>query len=293
MWINHHFSLELREELDPAFDPVEFRAHVFGVARAVCNRVGSGDANRGRSRLRLFGGYRNGESFIPRICLRGNRSWRRPACCQNAAPKVTHTIDCYPGALRNGDAAFAQSSVCRFRAGHMRAANVRTSGPSRVIRNVSQPPAIAPTTRSGSAPVAEATSGNGVSGTSCDRSRSQAKKPHERTTFAGDTIANRAGEHGIARFERVEDRVLRWLARDRERDFAFDAGQRTQLSRQHNADHGNVCTSTESTAGRSRTIGSQFSPASLEAYTAPPVVPKYTPQGSSWSTDIASRSTLT
>ena len=57
--------------------------------------------------------------------------------------------------------------------------------------------------------------------------------------------------------------------------------------------HASVCTSTESTAGRSRTMGAQLSPASAEAYTCPPVVPKYTPQESSWSTAIASRSTLT
>src|SRR5438309_27291 len=35
-----------------------------------------------------------------------------------------------------------------------------------------------------------------------------------------------------------------------------------------------VCTSTLSTAGKSRTMGFQLSPASLEAYTWPPVVPK-------------------
>jgi hypothetical protein len=35
-----------------------------------------------------------------------------------------------------------------------------------------------------------------------------------------------------------------------------------------------VCTSTESTAGRSRTIGFQLSPESAEQYTWPPVVPK-------------------
>jgi len=51
--------------------------------------------------------------------------------------------------------------------------------------------------------------------------------------------------------------------------------------------------STETTAGRSRTIGFQVSPASFEAYTCPPVVPKYTPQESSESTAIASRKTLT
>jgi hypothetical protein len=38
--------------------------------------------------------------------------------------------------------------------------------------------------------------------------------------------------------------------------------------------HGSVCTSTLSTAGKSRTIGFQLSPASGEAYTWPPVVPK-------------------
>jgi hypothetical protein len=35
-----------------------------------------------------------------------------------------------------------------------------------------------------------------------------------------------------------------------------------------------VCTSTLSTAGKSRTIGFQLSPASFEQYTWPPVVPK-------------------
>ena len=56
---------------------------------------------------------------------------------------------------------------------------------------------------------------------------------------------------------------------------------------------GNVWTSTESTAGRSRTMGAQLSPASADKYTCPPVVPKYTPHLSSESTAIASRSTLT
>src|SRR6184192_832297 len=38
--------------------------------------------------------------------------------------------------------------------------------------------------------------------------------------------------------------------------------------------HFSVCTSTDNTAGRSRTIGAQLSPASVDAYTCPPVVPK-------------------
>jgi len=40
-------------------------------------------------------------------------------------------------------------------------------------------------------------------------------------------------------------------------------------------------------------MGAQLSPASADAYTWPPVVPKYTPHGSSVSTHIASRNTFT
>ena len=40
-------------------------------------------------------------------------------------------------------------------------------------------------------------------------------------------------------------------------------------------------------------IGWVLSPALAEAYTCPPVVPKYTPQASSESTAIASRNTFT
>src|SRR5437016_6288178 len=57
--------------------------------------------------------------------------------------------------------------------------------------------------------------------------------------------------------------------------------------------HASVCTSTESTPGRSRTIGDQLSPALAEAYTCPPLVPKYMPHLSSESTAMASRNTLT
>ena len=51
------------------------------------------------------------------------------------------------------------------------------------------------------------------------------------------------------------------------------AGWRAKAPAPH-GHHPSVCTSTESTAGRSRTIGFQLSPASAEAYTWPPVVPK-------------------
>jgi hypothetical protein len=41
--------------------------------------------------------------------------------------------------------------------------------------------------------------------------------------------------------------------------------ERPQMRRKHHADHHSVCTSTESTAGRSRTMGAQVSPASADA----------------------------
>src|ERR1017187_4880258 len=57
-----------------------------------------------------------------------------------------------------------------------------------------------------------------------------------------------------------------------------NAGQRSQVRREFDADldgtHASVCTSTDSTGGRSRTTAVQLSPASAEAYTWPPLVPK-------------------
>src|SRR5438046_3812806 len=121
------------------------------------------------------------------------------------------------------------------------------------------------------------------------------KEPQERPSLLGDVVADRAAQHGIARLERIQYRG----ARDRpppgdvERHLAFDLRQRAQVRRQHHADHASVWTSTDSTAGRSRTMGAQLSPPSADPYTCPPVVPKYTPHGSSESTAIASRSTFT
>jgi hypothetical protein len=106
-------------------------------------------------------------------------------------------------------------------------------------------------------------------------------------------VPDGASEHGIASFERVKNRTLRNLTLDFELHLAVNARQRPQMCRQLDADHGNVWTSTETTAGRSRTMGAQLSPASADAYTCPPVVPKYTPHLSSESTAIASRKTLT
>src|ERR1700686_2705448 len=53
-------------------------------------------------------------------------------------------------------------------------------------------------------------------------------------------------------------------------------------------DHASVCTSTESTPGRCRTVEARLSPASAGACTGPPLVPKYMPHLSSESTAMAS-----
>ena len=132
---------------------------------------------------------------------------------------------------------------------------------------------MAPMIRKGSLPETTA-SGSGASGDSCDRSSSQAKKRRNgrRCWVTWSRMVPRS--IGIAGFERVEDRALRDSTLDLKFHFAADVRQRPQMWRQFDADHGSVCTSTESTAGRSRTMGAQLSPASAEAYTCPPVVPK-------------------
>ena len=79
---------------------------------------------------------------------------------------------------------------------------------------------------------------------------------------------------GVARFERIDDGALSDRRGDFDFQFACDFRERAQMRRQQDADHESVWTSTDSTAGRSRTIGAQQSPEFEEAYTCPPVVPK-------------------
>lgn len=122
------------------------------------------------------------------------------------------------------------------------------------------------------------------------------KEPEERPSLVCHLIANGATQHRIAGLERVDGRANCGRPLDLDTDFAADTCQRSQVRRQLDSDqrrHRSVWTSTESTAGRSRTMEFQLSPASAEQYTCPPVVPKYTPHSSSESTDIASRSTFT
>src|SRR6266536_1309300 len=119
------------------------------------------------------------------------------------------------------------------------------------------------------------------------------KEPQERPALEGDVVADGPAQHRIPGLECVEDRRPRGPAIEVELHLVAHVRQGAQMRRKDDADHGNVWTSTDSTAGRSRTMGAQLSPASADAYTCPPVVPKYTPQRSSASTAIASRNTLT
>ncbi len=112
-------------------------------------------------------------------------------------------------------------------------------------------------------------------------------------THVRGVIADRPAQHWISELERVEHRTLRDLTFDAQSDFFPDLCQASQVVREDDPNHGRVWTSTDITRGRSRTIGSQLSPALADAYTCPPVVPKYTPHGSSLSIDMASRRTLT
>src|SRR5580692_3580159 len=97
-------------------------------------------------------------------------------------------------------------------------------------------------------------------------------------------IANGAAQHGKTRLQFVEHRSDCRLAFDYHIDLATHLRERPQMGRQNHPNHASVCTSTDNTAGKSRTIGAQFSPPSGDAYTCPPEVPKYTPQESSEST---------
>jgi len=91
------------------------------------------------------------------------------------------------------------------------------------------------------------------------------KEAQKRPPLSRHLIANRPAQHGIASLERIKHRSLRDRAIDLKLNFTAGVRQRSQMLREYDTDHGSVCTSTESTPGKSRTIGTQLSPASAEA----------------------------
>lgn len=100
------------------------------------------------------------------------------------------------------------------------------------------------------------------------------EEPDKRTALEGELIANGSEQRRIAGFQRVEYRPLGHFTFKRQHNFVIYLCQRSEMCGKRDANHDSVWTSTESTAGRSRTIGAHESPASAEAYTWPPVVPK-------------------
>src|SRR5437762_225243 len=78
----------------------------------------------------------------------------------------------------------------------------------------------------------------------------------------------------LAGLESIQHRPLRSLAGHIQLDGPARARERLQVARQHDLYHFRVCTSTESTPGRSRTTAFQLVPSSADAYTWPPLVPK-------------------
>ena len=96
------------------------------------------------------------------------------------------------------------------------------------------------------------------------------EKADERAAPAGGPVPDRAAERRVAGLEGVDDRRGGDRPVHLEPHLPIDAGQRAEMGGEHDPDrrrggfgtHGSVCTSTESTAGRSVTIGVQWSPAS-------------------------------
>jgi len=87
----------------------------------------------------------------------------------------------------------------------------------------------------------------------------------EGAAFAGDVVAESAAEDWIAGFEGVEDRADGDGRRNVELEFTGHLRQYAQVGREQDPDHDRVCTSTERTGGRSRTMAVQLSPSSAEA----------------------------
>src|SRR5262249_24227534 len=77
----------------------------------------------------------------------------------------------------------------------------------------------------------------------------------EGSAFLCDVIADRPANDRIARLERVQDGTLGDRAVDGDLHLAVDVGQGAEMRGQHDTDHGSVWTSTDTTDGRSRTIG--------------------------------------
>ena len=99
------------------------------------------------------------------------------------------------------------------------------------------------------------------------------KEPQKRTALPSLVIADRPAQHRIARFQSLQNRPRRHRTLHRKLHLIANSCQRPQMGGQCDSDHhgdrhwdhGSVWTSTDSTGGRSRTMGVQVSPLSGEA----------------------------
>src|SRR5437870_11658000 len=87
----------------------------------------------------------------------------------------------------------------------------------------------------------------------------------ERATLERVVLANRAAPHRVFVFERAAHIFHRRRAIKSDMHFVADFGESPEVMRKNNSNHLSVCTSTDRTAGRSRTIGFHESPLSADA----------------------------
>ena len=94
------------------------------------------------------------------------------------------------------------------------------------------------------------------------------EEPNEWTPFQCAVIANRPAQNRIARFQRVEDGADRHRLANFKLNFALDSRQVPQViwkdDTYHPVAYRSVWTSTDNTAGKSRTIGFQELPLSAD-----------------------------
>lgn len=85
-------------------------------------------------------------------------------------------------------------------------------------------------------------------------------EPEVRSTLATVAVTHCAEQHRVSRLKAVQEQALCHRAGHLNAYLSADVSKVLQMRRQDNPDHVNTWTSTESTAGRSRTIGAQLSP---------------------------------
>src|ERR1700752_3520769 len=103
------------------------------------------------------------------------------------------------------------------------------------------------------------------------------KEPQHGPTLSSDMFANSSTQHRVTRFQSIEDRTPGYLAVNLKFNIPLDARKCSQVCWQNNENHVSVWTSTESTGGRSRTMGVHVSPPLGDTSTCPPVVPTEMP----------------